>query len=76
MRITHDSESDDAYVSLVGRDLRDGEAVTQSDIIATPSGEGSVILDFDADGRLLGIEVLSASTVLPVGLLDAGKPES
>lgn len=72
MRITLDEESDAAYLSLVDRDLRPGEAVTQSDIIPTPSGEGSVIIDFGADGRMLGIEILSASTVLPGGLLTNG----
>lgn len=73
MRITFDRESDVAYLSLVDRDLRAGEAVTQSDILPTPSGEGSLIIDFDADGRLLGIEVLSASSVLPAALLQTAQ---
>jgi len=74
--MTFDPESDAAYLSLVNRDLRRGEAVTQSDIIPTPSGRGSVILDFDADGCLLGIEVLSASSVLPAGLLQSGSTDT
>lgn len=65
MRFRHDAAVDAAYLTLVDRDLRPGEAVQQSDIIATPGGAGSVILDFDAAGRLLGIEVLSARAVLP-----------
>ena len=64
MRLRYDAE----YLSLVDRDLRPGEAAQQSDIIATPGGAGSVILDFSADGRLLGVEVLSAPAVLPAEL--------
>lgn len=32
--------------------------------IGTPSGEGEIILDFNADGHLIGVEVLSASKLL------------
>jgi len=69
MRFTYDADVDAAYLTLVDRDIRPGEAAQQSDIIATPGGAGSVILDFNVDGRLLGIEVLSARAVLPAELL-------
>ena len=69
MRLRYDAEVDAAYLSLVDRDLRPGEAVRQSDIISVPGGDGSVILDVDADGRLLGVEVLGARAVLPPELL-------
>ena len=69
MRVSYDVDADAAYLSLVDRDLRAGEAVEQSQIIATPSGTGSLIVDFDAAGRMLGIEVLCASAVLPPDLL-------
>lgn len=68
MRFSYDADVDAAYLSLVDRDLRDGEAAQQSDIISTPGGAGSLILDFDEGGRLLGVEVLSARAVLPVEL--------
>ena len=36
---------------------------------------GEVFLDFDAEGRMVGIEVLGASKVLPTQLIDkAEKP--
>jgi len=69
LRFRYDAQVDAAYLNLVDRDLQPGEAAQQSDIIATPGGAGSVILDFDEDGRLLGVEVLSARAVLPVELL-------
>ena len=72
MRFTYDSEADAAYLSLVDRDLRPGEADRQSDIIATPNGAGSLIVDFDVDGRMLGVEILAASAVLPSDLLRDG----
>ena len=65
MQFSYDAEVDAAYLNLVDRELQPGEAAQQSDIIATPEGAGSLILDFDANGRLLGIEVLSARAVLP-----------
>ena len=71
MRFRYDAEVDAAYLSLVDRDLRPGEAAQQSDLIATPGGVGSLILDFDAEGRLLGIEVLAARAVLPAELFGA-----
>jgi uncharacterized protein YuzE len=68
MRITYDAAADAAYVSLVGT-IADGESATQIHSITTPGDRGEVALDFDADGRLLGIEVLRASAVLPAAVL-------
>ena len=69
MQVTYDPEADAAYITLVNHELRDGEAVYQSDMINTPGERGTLIADFDADGRLLGVEVLAASTVLPAELM-------
>ncbi|OUE20850.1 hypothetical protein BFL34_01668 [Clavibacter michiganensis] len=68
MRVTYDPAADAAYVELAGP-LGDGEAATTIHSIVTPGDRGEVALDFDADGRLLGIEVLGASAVLPVAVL-------
>jgi uncharacterized protein YuzE len=68
MRVTYDAAADAAYVSLV-ETIGDGEAATQIHSITTPGDRGEVALDFDADGRLLGIEVLRASAVLPAAVL-------
>ena len=67
MRVTYDPESDAAYVYLAQTKL--GEAVEQRFV------EGGLILDFDKDGRLLGIEALDATRQLrPEILRDAVLP--
>lgn len=68
MRVTYDPAADAAYVELAGP-VGDGEVATTIHSIATPGDRGEVALDFDADGRLLGIEVLRASAVLPAAVL-------
>lgn len=69
MRVTYDPEADAAYITLINREVRAGEAVYQSDMINTPGERGTLVADFDADGRLLGVEVLAASSVLPPELM-------
>ncbi|MFT7767042.1 DUF2283 domain-containing protein [Clavibacter tessellarius] len=68
MRVTYDAVADAAYIALAGP-VGDGEAATQIHSITTPGDRGEVALDFDADGRLLGVEVLHASAVLPAAVL-------
>jgi uncharacterized protein YuzE len=68
MRVTYDPAADAAYVELAGP-IGDGESATTIHSIMTPGDRGEVALDFDADGRLLGIEVLHASAVLPASVL-------
>ena len=52
MRLSYDEETGAIYVYA-----REGERVARSEIL----GDGRVV-DLDADGRLIGIEVLDAST--------------
>lgn len=73
MDITHDAEVDAAYITL-GRPIGPGEAARQIHSIRAPGGAGEIILDFDADGRLLGIEVLGAAAVLRPELLAGARP--
>ncbi|MCJ1697557.1 DUF2283 domain-containing protein [Rathayibacter caricis] len=75
MRITYDPTADAAYIMITDR-IADGSAVQQLDSIATPGGLGEVILDFDADGRLLGVEILNARDVLPSSVIDAALRDS
>jgi len=63
MRITYDGEADAAYVYLVDRIEQGGVARTSVAGHGSPALD-SINLDFDADGRLLGIEVLGAGRVL------------
>lgn len=57
MKIEYDKEADAAYIYLV-EDIGDGKAVRTIQL------NDNIILDFDADGKLIGIEVLNASKVL------------
>lgn len=62
MRLTHDSEADAAYVYLVDEIARGDVATTR--VPNLPMENAALTVDFDASGRLLGIEVLGASRVL------------
>ena len=65
MKITYDRKADAAYL-YVKASLKRGEAAV------TVPGEGEaegINLDFDASGRLLGVEVLDARRRLPPELL-------
>lgn len=70
-RVTHDKTSDAAY--LYFRDLPEGEKVAHTESVDNGK-QGSdwamVNLDFDKAGRLLGVEVLGASRVLPPEVLE------
>jgi uncharacterized protein YuzE len=62
LRIEHDDENDVAYIYLVD-ELGQGEAEAQV-LVEREGMPGEVVLDFDAQGHLLGIEVLGASAIL------------
>jgi uncharacterized protein YuzE len=66
LRVTLDPDADAGYVYL--SEIPDGAAVTQR--VVGVAGRGEVVLDFDEDGRLLGVELVGASSLLPPSLLD------
>ena len=57
MKFEYDKEVDAGYI-YVGDDIEDGEAVKTIQL------NDNIILDFDKNGKLLGIEILDASKVL------------
>lgn len=63
MRITYDGDADAAYVYLVDR-IEAGEVARTCVAGRDSSALDSINLDFDAHGRLLGIEVLGAGRIL------------
>ncbi|WOF21470.1 DUF2283 domain-containing protein [Microbacterium betulae] len=63
MSVRYDPEADAAYIPI-GREPRTGEAEQQIAEIRNPSGTGEIILDFDRDGHLIGVEILEASRLL------------
>ena len=68
MKITYDPEANAAYISVLDP-IPDGAATTQIHSIMTPGDRGEIILDFDTDGHLLGVEILQANQVLPPSVL-------
>ena len=66
--IEYDPKSDAAYVYVT--EIGAGEAVDQVVLEDDQLPSGEVIIDLDKDGRLLGFELLSASSTLPTKLLD------
>ncbi len=67
MRITFDPAADAAMIYLVDR-VPDG-GVARSEVCDVEFIGGAVILDLDADDRLLAIEVLGASKLLPADVV-------
>jgi uncharacterized protein YuzE len=67
MRLEYDREADAAYIQLVEEISSGGVHRT---VGCDPSEVGGMInLDFDAKGRLVGIEILDASKMLSPELL-------
>jgi uncharacterized protein YuzE len=69
MKVTYDSAADAAYIYLVDR--IDAGEVAKTYPCDPREVNGEINLDFDSQGRLLGIEVLDASRYLPQSLLRA-----
>ena len=69
MRVTYDPRVDAAYIYLVDEISLGGVSATYPCDPLEVSGQ--INLDFDSDGRLIGIEVLDASKKLPAMLLKA-----
>lgn len=74
MRISFDPEADAAYIQLADVIGAGGVAFTYG---CDPSDvDGMIHLDFDSDGRLVGIEVLDASSKLPPEVLLQAEPRA
>jgi uncharacterized protein YuzE len=74
MHATFSSRTNMAYVYLTNSG--DAKAVVHTEplVVDLPRGSRRLInLDFDAEGRLVGIEVEGAAEALPVGLLDGAE---
>lgn len=69
MRMTYDSAANAAMIYLADR-INPGEAVRQQ---AVPLNGAELVLDFDAGGVLLGIEVVGARGTISAEVLDAAE---
>lgn len=72
MKITYDQSTDAAYIYLIDEIKPGGVAKTYC--CDPQEVDGQIHLDFDAGGRLIGIEVLDASRRLPSVLLPSTTP--
>ena len=63
LRMTHDPEADAAYIYVADAIAAGGVAVSKPLDHHTPGA--SVVMDFDSDNRLLGIELLGFSRLVP-----------
>ena len=68
MRFTHDPQADAAKIYLVDA-IQSGE-VKKSHVCDIEQANASIILDFDSLDRLVGIEILGASKILPERMLE------
>lgn len=66
MRITYDPEADAAYIQLTDTELPVGRDSIELETPATTSS--MVVMDW-RDGKIVGLEVLDASTLLHPDLL-------
>lgn len=71
MRVTCDPEGENVYIYL--KEIGDSEAASQV-VVDDERTAATIILDLDAEGVLIGIEVLGANGVPPELVKDA--PES
>jgi uncharacterized protein YuzE len=67
MRVTYDPSVDAAYIYLVEKEPG---AVDRSEEYEPDDMGGTMVLDFDSAGHLLGIEVLRARERLPGAVLE------
>lgn len=67
MRITYSKIEDSAYIYL---DTIKAGGVAKTEPCNIEGLKGEVNFDFDKNGRLVGIEILGASKVLPKEVLD------
>jgi uncharacterized protein YuzE len=70
VKVTYDTEIDAAYMKLVP--IGPGNAVKQ--VVVRGDYSGQIILDFDREDHLIGIEFLDASKVLPPEILASAVP--
>lgn len=71
MRLTYDPEANAAYVYLVD-EINRGE-VARSAVSGIELEEAAIVVDFDDQGQILGIELLNARQLLRDSVLDQAR---
>lgn len=68
MRITYDREANATYIAFC--DIADGMVAHTVPVPYSKVVQTGIFLDFDAEGRFIGIEILGGKKTLPQELLD------
>lgn len=58
MKVTYDKDADAAYIYLKDK-------IEKGEIKSTIAMNENIVIDFDSNKKLIGIEILSASKVIP-----------
>lgn len=74
MRFTYDPDADAAFLHIVDP-IAPGQA-SRGEMCDLELREGAVIVVLDADDRLLGVEVLGASRLIPADVLQQAERPS
>lgn len=69
MRVTYDPEARAGYIYLTGSIEAGGAKKT----VTVTDCDSNIVLDFDAEGRLVGIELLDPALIHPTLLAQAKK---
>jgi uncharacterized protein YuzE len=70
VRVTYDGQANAVYIHLTGDERPRSARMYACDPVDV---DGMINLDFDEDGRLIGVEVLAARSKLPRRLVDAAE---
>jgi uncharacterized protein YuzE len=70
MRFSYDDEADIAYLRFFDLPER-AEGASDSVAVESPASRGGIVLDFNLEGHLVGIEVMNARAQLPPEAFDA-----
>lgn len=73
MKSTYDESADAFYLRLDPQKPTEGEVKHMISALVAPVSGAEINLDFDAEGRLIGIECLSASTAIPRDVLGSAE---
>jgi len=66
LQFHYDKEADAAYIRLRASGV---PAVARTEVVDLQLESGAINLDFDEEGRLVGVEILGARRLLPAELL-------
>ncbi|MDT5042909.1 MAG: hypothetical protein QOE51_3894 [Actinoplanes sp.] len=70
MRMTFDPDANAAYLYIEDK-ATDCAAI--ENVVVGRDGKGDIVLDFDADGYLLGVEVIGAAELLHRSVLSTAE---